>query len=83
MKYIKIMYRGFLVFLLYTAIGQMHSGGESLENKYHRFVNSEKFQSAFWTLAKPATWAYSKTMRFIHEHTGDSNIEATKDALAR
>lgn len=50
----------FLALAIFTAVGQIRWGDRSLENRYHAFVNSEKFQAWFWAMAIPVTWTGDK-----------------------
>jgi hypothetical protein len=60
MKYLQLSARLALMLALFTCAGQVQWKGENLENRYHRFVNTSRFQSFFWTAATPVTWSIGK-----------------------
>ncbi len=55
----------FLVLL--TIVGQVRIGEHSLEQRYHRSVNSDKFQNFFWTTVRPVTWTWEKVQDLTRE----------------
>ena len=60
MSLIRFVFRACIYLVILTLIGQIPVGGKSLENRYHRFVNSPKFQKSFWTAAHPVVWTWDK-----------------------
>lgn len=69
-----------LALLIMTAIGQMHIGGESLEWKYHRAVNSRRFQRFFWTTVTPVTWTNQKVHDLFAEQRERARDEVRPNA---
>lgn len=65
MNFLYTVLKFFLVLLLWTAVGQIHIKGESLENKYHRGINSAQFQKYFWGIATPVTWTKDQVEKLI------------------
>jgi len=49
-----------LAVAIFTGVGQIRWNERSFENRYHEFVNSEKFQDWFWAMAIPVTWTGDK-----------------------
>lgn len=43
-----------------TAVGQIRLYDVTLEQRYHRFVNSDDFQTWFWAMSLPITWTSEK-----------------------
>ena len=52
----KGLWRALLLAVFITVIGQVTYKEDSLENRYHEFVNSSQFQTHFWVVMKPLTW---------------------------
>lgn len=57
---VRFLINSFIALVLFTAVGQIRIRDRSLENRYHAFVNSEKFQAWFWAMAIPVTWTGDK-----------------------
>lgn len=54
-----------IVLALITILGQVPIKGQSLENRYHRFVNSHSFQKSYWTVVRPVTWTSEKVVKLF------------------
>jgi hypothetical protein len=52
----KFLGRVLIFFFILTVIGQLRWNGQSIENYYHRAVNSSSFQSGWATLTSPFRW---------------------------
>jgi membrane protein required for beta-lactamase induction len=59
-RLLRFLINSLLALVLFTAVGQIRIGERSLENRYHAFVNSDKFQAWFWAMAIPLTWTGDK-----------------------
>lgn len=68
MSFLTTLLKFFLALVIWTAVGQIPWKGESLENRYHRSVNSEPFQKTFWKIATPVTWTKAKVEKLIENH---------------
>ena len=62
---LKIAGRILLFFVVLTILGQVPFEGRSLENRYHRVVNSQRFQHIYWTTLRPVTWTSEKVEALI------------------
>ncbi|MBS1983980.1 MAG: hypothetical protein JST16_07385 [Bdellovibrionales bacterium] len=58
-------FRLFVVFVVFTAMGQIPYRGETVESRYHQYVNSESFQQGFTVAARPITWTTEKVADLI------------------
>lgn len=54
-----------LIAAFVTGVGQIPFRGENLENRYHRYVNSDAFQRAFQVVAKPVAWTSERVSELI------------------
>jgi len=72
MKFLFFIAKFFIALILWTAIGQIPMKGESLENRYHKGVNSSHFQKYFWTIATPITWTKEKVEKLVESRRGKS-----------
>lgn len=57
--------KSFVILVVITVIGQIRIKDQSLEHRYHRFVNSPAFQKAYWTTLTPVTWTVEKAQDLI------------------
>jgi hypothetical protein len=48
-----------------TVIGQIPIKDKNIENHYHEYVNSEKFQNFYWALMTPVTWTTEKVVSLV------------------
>jgi hypothetical protein len=72
-KLVRIGVQSLVILAAVTVIGQIRMGGLSLEGRYHSVVNSEKFQTVYWTLAKPFTWTGEKAIELIQTAVASRN----------
>lgn len=54
-----------IALVIITCVGQVPVGGISLEQRYHRFINTAEFQNFFWSMATPVTWTYHKSRELV------------------
>ena len=63
-----------VLIVVLTIVGQVPVKGSSIENHYHRFVNSRNFQKTYWTLILPFTWTGEKIAELFQRPENLSNI---------
>lgn len=54
-----------------TILGQVTYKGDSLENRYHEWVNSGEFQKKFWVAMTPLTWTTDKIQELVSQAKPD------------
>lgn len=82
---LRYLLKGLLILAIFTAIGQIRTGGRSFESRYHSFVNSDGFQKWFWAMAIPVTWSGEKFQQGFaslkKKATSSANLDKASEAV--
>lgn len=67
MGMLRLLGKFLLAFVIFTVLGQLSYNEQTLEQRYHRWVNSESFQRYYEKATFPVFWTKEQIVQFIEE----------------